>query len=175
MRNDANQAEFAALYARAHVDLLRYVLTLLPDRHQAEDVVQDTARLLWRKFEEYDPAQPFLPWARKFAYFEVLKFRRTRALREKYFSDELLELLAEERAAEEGQLVRGREALDGCLQKLDEVSRQLLKDRYGDEIPLEELARRQGKKVNALYVVMHRIRQRLLECVNRTMKAEGWT
>ena len=41
--------------------------------------------------------------------------------------------------------------------------------------PLEELARRQGKKVNALYVVMHRIRQRLLECVNRTMKAEGWT
>jgi DNA-directed RNA polymerase specialized sigma24 family protein len=94
MRNDANQDEFAALYARAHVDLLRYVLTLLPDRHQAEDVVQDTARLLWRKFDEYDPAQPFLPWARKFAYFEVLKFRRSRALREKYFSDELLERLA---------------------------------------------------------------------------------
>jgi RNA polymerase sigma-70 factor, ECF subfamily len=175
MRNDANQDEFAALYARAHVDLLRYVLTLLPDRHQAEDVVQDTARLLWRKFDEYDPAQPFLPWARKFAYFEVLKFRRSRALREKYFSDELLERLAEEHAAEEGQLVRGREALEGCLQKLDEVSRQLLKDRYGDEIPLEELARRQGKSVNALYVVMHRIRQRLLECVNRTLKAEGWT
>lgn len=175
MRDGAHQAEFAALYARAHLALLRYVLTLLPDRHQAEDVVQDTARLLWRKFDEYDPAQPFLPWARKFAYFEVLKFRRSRALREKYFSDELLDLLADEHPAEDSHLSQGREALDGCLQKLDEVSRQLLKDRYGDEIPLEELARRQGKKVNALYVVMHRIRQRLLECVNRTMKTEGWT
>lgn len=162
MPDGANQAEFAPLYARVPLDLLRYVLTLLPDRHHAEDVVQDTAR-------------PFLPWARKFAYFEVLKFRRTRALREKYFSNELLELLADEHAAEENQLARGREALDGCLQKLDEFSRQLLKDRYGDEIPLAELARRQGKQVNALYVVMHRIRQRLLECVNRTMKAEGWT
>ena len=66
---------FASRYSRHHVDLLRYVLTLVPDRAQAEDIVQDTARVLWQKAADYDPTQPFLPWARKFAWFEVLKFR----------------------------------------------------------------------------------------------------
>jgi hypothetical protein len=31
---------------------------------QAGDVVQETARLLWQKFQEYDPAGPFGPGER---------------------------------------------------------------------------------------------------------------
>lgn len=166
--------EFAALYSKCHLDLLRYVLTLLPDRAQAEDVVQETARLLWQKFDEYDPALPFSPWARRFAYFEVLKVRKREAVRGKYFSDELIERLAEEREAEEETLATQREALADCLKKLDEPSRRLLMNRYNREISLQELARLEGKSPNALYLTVHRIRQKLVECVNRALRVEGW-
>ena len=173
-RQPISSEDFAALYSKCHLDLLRYVLTLLPDRVQAEDVVQETARLLWQKFDQFDPAQPFWPWARKFAQLEVLKVRKRDAVRAKYFSDELVEQLAEERAEQEPELTAQREALASCLRKLDEPGRALLVERYGHDVALHELARQQGKSANALYLTMHRIRQKLLECVNRTLQREGW-
>ena len=164
---------FAACYSRCHLDLLRYVLTLLPDRHLAEDVVQDTARLLWRKFDQFDPARPFWPWARQFAHFEVLKARKRLAVRERHFTDELVEQLAIERIAHEDTLARRREALAGCIEKLDAGSRDLLMQRYGREISLQALAELQGKSANALYLTLHRVRLRLVECVNRVLQLEG--
>ena len=174
VRQPISSEDFAALYSKCHLDLLRYVLTLLPDRALAEDVVQETARLLWQKFDEFDSALPFWPWARKFAYLEVLKVRKRAAVHAKYFSDELVEQLTEDRAAQEQELTAQREALAGCLNKLDAPARALLIERYGREVALHELARQQGKSANALYLTMHRIRQKLVECVNRTLRREGW-
>src|SRR5678809_1005308 len=81
----SSHEDFAELYAGCHLDLLRYVLTLLPDRHLAEDVVQETARVLWRKFADYDRARPFWPWARGIAHFEVRKARSRLAMRKRWF------------------------------------------------------------------------------------------
>jgi RNA polymerase sigma-70 factor, ECF subfamily len=165
--------QFAALYARHHLDLLRYVLTLVPDRVQAEDVVQEAACVLWRKADQFDPERPFWPWARQVAWFEVLKHRRNHAVRQRYFSAALVETLAEERAAQEDALEARRTALQGCLQRLDEASRQLLIERFGEGRALVDIAARQGRSANALYLMMHRIRQRLVECVERTLRKEG--
>lgn len=174
LTKEPTSEDFAALYSRYHLDLLRYVLTLLPDRHQAEDVVQEVARLLWQKREQYDPAKSFAAWARGFAYLEVLKVLRRQSVRGKYFSEQLVEQLAEERMANEDQLSLQREALSECLRKLDADSRDLLESRYTGEMTLQQVAEKQGKSANAVYLAMHRIRQKLLECVNRRLRLEGW-
>lgn len=171
---ELSSEDFAALYSGCHLDLLRYVLTLLPDRHQAEDIVQEVARLLWQKRGQYDPSRPFVVWARGFAHFEVLKVLRRQSVRGKYFSETLVEQLAEERAAHEEQLSAQRDALAACLQKLDEPSRDLLDLRYGRASTIQELAHEQGKSPNALYLSLHRIRISLVDCVNRTLRIEGW-
>lgn len=175
MPKELTSEDFGALYSACHLDLLRYVLTLLPDRSQAEDVVQEVARLLWQKRQDYDSAKPFLPWARGFARLEVLMVLRRQTVRGKYFSEQLVEQLAEERIANEEQLLAQREALAGCLQKLDEPSRELLTLRYGREVTVHQLAEQQGKSANALYLALHRIRQTLSDCVNRTLRIDGWT
>jgi RNA polymerase sigma-70 factor, ECF subfamily len=167
--------DFAALYSGCHLDLLRYVLTLLPERSQAEDIVQDVARLLWQKREQYDSSRSFGAWARGFAHLEVLKFIRRQSIRGKYFSEQLVEQLAEERIIHENELSAQREALADCLRKLDAPSHELLMLRYGSELTLQQVAEQQGKSANALYLSIHRIRQKLLECVNRTLRLEGWT
>jgi RNA polymerase sigma-70 factor, ECF subfamily len=174
-RKECSREDFAALYSKHHLDLLRYVLTLLPNRPLAEDVVQETARLLWQKIDRFDPAQPFWPWARGFARLEVLKVRRREMIRAKYFSDELVEQLAEERMANESGLAAQRETLAACLEKLDGPARELLMNRYGREVTLQQLAEQEGKSANALYLAVHRIRQKLIECVNRALRLEGWT
>jgi RNA polymerase sigma-70 factor (ECF subfamily) len=39
----------------------------VPNVQDAEDIVQQTAVALWERFDAYDPAQPFTPWACRFA------------------------------------------------------------------------------------------------------------
>ena len=44
---------------------------------EAEDLLQETAKVLWKKFGDYDPKLPFLPWAKAFARYEVLNYVET--------------------------------------------------------------------------------------------------
>lgn len=166
---------FAALYSSAHLDLLRFILTLLPDRPRAEDVLQETAQVLWRKFEQYDPSRPFLPWAREFARFEVLKARRRLAADQRWFSDAFCERLADERMQQEDRLERQRAALADCVGKLDAASRELIASRYERKQSLQEIAEQQNKTANSLYLLLRRIRQGLVQCVNRALQLEGWS
>lgn len=173
MSQSIQNDDFAALYSKHHLDLLRYTMSLVPDRAQAEDIVQETARRLWQKVDEYDATKPFWPWARQFAYFEVLKHRKKYAIRAKYFqNDELIETLAEERVGMEPELEAKRNALVHCMQKLDEKGRRLLTERFGRERALKDIAAEQGKSANAVYLIMHRLRKQLLDCVNRQLRLE---
>ena len=53
--------EFVALYTRHERKLYRYVAALLAHPDDAEDVLQNTARVLWQKFEQYRPESRFCP------------------------------------------------------------------------------------------------------------------
>ena len=68
MNSAERSKQFMMQFARHEHDLFRYVLTLLPNWNDAQDVMQETAAALWQKFDQYDPGRPFLPWACQFAY-----------------------------------------------------------------------------------------------------------
>ena len=59
---------------------------------------------LWRKFDRYDPAFAFAPWACGFAFRRVLKHREQQARRAKYLSIESLNLIAAETSEQDGIL-----------------------------------------------------------------------
>ena len=51
------------MFLASEKELFRYISALVPCVTDAQDLVQQTALALWRKFEAYDPRQPFTPWA----------------------------------------------------------------------------------------------------------------
>lgn len=63
----AAQQRFLSLFLRSEREIYRYVAALIPNVKDAEDIVQQTALALWEKFDAYDPARPFTPWACRFA------------------------------------------------------------------------------------------------------------
>ena len=63
----AERQRFLSLFLRSEKEVFRYVAALVPNMVDAEDIVQQTALALWEKFDAYDPAQPFTPWACRFA------------------------------------------------------------------------------------------------------------
>lgn len=159
--------EFATLIVRHDRALLRYIMTLIPRRDDAEEVLQRTAAALWEHFPEYDRTRPFLPWGLRFAYFEVLNFRKEMARDRLVFREDVLALIAETRQQLEPELDARRAALRGCIDRLTAADLNLLRRRYCDSSSVGTLAEEAGKTTKALYRRLDRIREVVWECVTR--------
>jgi RNA polymerase sigma-70 factor (ECF subfamily) len=161
---------FVRLFVEGEREILRYILRLVPDIDDAREILQDTAVDLWRKFDRYDPAFAFAPWACGFAFRCVLKHREQKARRVKYLSIESLDLIAAERSERDGVLEERRRALERCLQQLGDDDRLMLEHRYSQQMSVAKIAGTTGRNTSALYKALERIRRRLFECVNRRLQ-----
>jgi len=166
---EADPTLFVRLLLQHQNAVLRYIVPLVGNLDDAQDVLQQTALALWQKFDQYDPARPFLTWARRFAHNEVLMHHRRRR-RYTFLTDELIQTLAERQAEQESAAQQRRGALQACLEKLPEADRLLLDERYAASgMTVQRLAAATGQTANVLYKALTRIRRRLLDCVSRTL------
>ena len=117
-------SNFVRLWTCHQAEVERYVATMVPRADAAAEVVQEVSVALWEKWAEYDPQRPFVPWAIRFAYLEVLKWRQRQARERLVFSDELLEQLHAAYEEEAPLMEARRQALDGCLRKLTAQERR---------------------------------------------------
>src|SRR3954468_19249234 len=102
------QQRFLSLFLRSEREIFRYVAALVPNVADAEDIVQQTALSLWEKFDAYDPAQPFTPWACRFALNKAKQWmerrQRWQALLEHGLGEELAQRREELRPELENRL-----------------------------------------------------------------------
>ena len=110
--------------------LFRYIFSLVACEADARDILQETSVALYRKFDAYDAARPFLPWAYRFAYLEVQKHREKTARSPLLFSEDVLDLLAHDRAQMEPELDVRLRLMDWCLAKLTPQDKELVTSRY---------------------------------------------
>lgn len=176
--NPDRHAEFVRLLNAGHRRLLAYLMSLLGNRHDAEDVLQRASMTMWRKFEAFDlgAARPpeetvkdFLAWSSTVAFYEAKNFQRTAARSRLWFSEELLQRLADERVADLANTDSRHEALEHCIGKLDVPARQLVEAAYLEEGSLTTLAEKLGRAPQTLYNKLNIIRRTLAECVTRRL------
>jgi RNA polymerase sigma-70 factor (ECF subfamily) len=161
---------FVRLFANGQREVLRYILALVPDANDADEILQETAVALWKKFDQFEPSSPFVPWACRFAIHYVLKYREQRARRSKFLSIEVIDQLATERLKEDEALEVRRRALTTCLKQLSDIERLLVEQRYSERTTVAQMAEVTGQKVSALYRALERVRRRLFECINHRLE-----
>lgn len=170
---ESDPSQFVQILLRHQADLLRFIFPLVGCFDDAQDVLQETAAALWKKFAEYDPEQPFLPWAKQFARNEVLMHHRRRR-RYTFLTEPLIDSLLQEQSQLETVREQRQKALEACLKKLPEADRVLLDRRYAEQnSTLQELAEESGQTANVLYKALGRIRRQLLECINRKLASDA--
>jgi RNA polymerase sigma-70 factor (ECF subfamily) len=163
--------EFVELMTAHQGRLYGYVLSLLGDPDQANDVLQEANVVLWRKSEEYRPGSNFRAWAFRIAHFQTMAHRQKQLRDKVLFDDEVLALL-EPAAREVDELYEQRERLlAGCLEKLGAYQRDLLLRRYNRGQSLQAIAEEFRKTTNSVAQALFRIRQRLIDCVTRSATA----
>ncbi len=153
------------LFVKHEPDLRGYLRSLLPTLNDAEEVLQETAIVLWRKFDRFVPGTDFLRWALVVARFQAMTYRRKIARDRLVLSEDVVELLAEEAVEEMPRRRLEREALDFCLRQLPENQQNLVTKVYTPGIKTKDVAESLGKSPAALYMVLNRIRASLMKCI----------
>lgn len=161
--------EFVRLWATASPRIHVFILAMVANWADADDLLQDVGVTAWEKFYEYDRDRDFASWACGIAKNKVLSHRRQEA-RQLVQSMELAKRIEQALAAEPCSLERRREALRKCLDRLSESQLRLLSISETPGATLKSVAAEAGRSVEAIYKSVQRIRLRLFRCVTRRMR-----
>lgn len=154
----------------AHQDRMRaFIYSLMPGSPNVGDVLQNTNAVLWQKRGSFDVNTNFTAWAFRIARYQTMhQLDRDKRDGRLVFSDDLLEAIASP-APEDPVHNRLLQALDGCMDKLSDHQRSLIRARYSPGQSLEKLAETLGRSSGSLRIALHRIRDVLKICVEDSL------
>jgi RNA polymerase sigma-70 factor, ECF subfamily len=156
------ESDFVQLFTRHQRRLFLHILAQVPQPVDAEEILQEVNVIAWSKFEQFQVGTNFLAWVSRIATFEILKYRSRKRRARLQFSEEFLDVVAQESLLQ-----------DECLQRLRSRDRELIRQRYAAGESGKHLAETIGRPANSVYQSLGRIRRTLLECIQRRMAAEG--
>jgi RNA polymerase sigma-70 factor (ECF subfamily) len=168
-RDQTDEHDFGRLFARHQPRIYGFIRSLVVGRTDAEDLLQETASVLWRRFDDFQPGSNFLAWALAAARFQVMYFRQRQRNDVLRFSDKFLDAVGADTAQAAAQLGEMQELLERCMDKLPDTDRELFELRYRTDMTPRELAERLGRPQSTVYNAVNRIRRTLAECVQRAM------
>jgi RNA polymerase sigma-70 factor (ECF subfamily) len=171
----AAQQRFLSLFLRSEREIFRYVAALVPNVADAEDIVQQTALVLWEKFDAYDPGQPFTPWACRFALNKTRQWIERRQRWQALLEGRLAEELAQRREELRPELDSRLRHLEGCLGKLPAEQFTLIEGYYYRRDDMEKVATNSGRTLAAAYKMLQRVRLALQACIENAARSEGLT
>lgn len=165
---------FGELLAECHRDLFGFIYSMVQHHSDAEDVYQQVALVLWRKFDDFELGTNFAAWATKVAHLTARDFIRTRRRNAMTFSDDVLEAIASTYDPNKSwRSADTSDALASCIKKLSAKDYTLVQQCYAPGRDFNQIAEQHGRSVGAIYQAISRVRKNLYQCVKRTLAQEG--
>ncbi|TWT92854.1 RNA polymerase sigma factor [Botrimarina colliarenosi] len=172
-REDANGAgamrELARLWVRSYPAISAFITANVADAHHAEDLVQEVAQVVAEKFSEFDQQRSFVSWSLGIARLRILKYYRTQSRDRLVLSEEALVRIADALEHVDVHAEQRRDALRHCLGKLSGRRLTAIEMRYRDGLKVSDVAERLKTSSSAISVMLHRVRQSLMECVQKRL------
>jgi RNA polymerase sigma-70 factor (ECF subfamily) len=153
--------------------IFSYIYALVPDRYDAEDLLQETSLVICEKFDDFKEGTDFVAWACQIAYWRVRYSRQKFARSKVVFDQEIVDAVAQTASEMVEELDDRHVALGNCLQKLHPRDRDLLLVRYEPGSGVEEAAKRSGRMLQTAYKALARLRKLLLDCVSTKLASGG--
>jgi RNA polymerase sigma-70 factor, ECF subfamily len=169
---DQRATDFMRLVRQYDRQWKAYVVSLLPNWADADDVLQDTKLELWQRFAEYDPTGDFGAWARKIILFRVMTLRNKLGRERMRFSQEAFDLVAAEAASVAHEADDRFRTLADCLKKLSDAARRLLWHCYVGGATVKDVAVSLGRSIRGTQHAVAKIRSDLQQCIEREMHNE---
>jgi RNA polymerase sigma-70 factor, ECF subfamily len=170
---DDGQKQFLDLYTANQRRLYGYIVTLVPNRNDAEEIFSQTTLVLWEKWAQFDPTRSFISWACGVARNKVLQHQAKPERHWEGLSEDVVATVSEERDRLQHVLDQRSEGLMRCMDDLKAWQRHLVETCYSGAVSIAAVAHQMGITPNAVSSRLRRIRRILHECVDRTVQSEG--
>ncbi len=158
--------------------LLSYAYGMLRNWPQAEDVVQEAYLVVMNKWQDLKNETGIFIWVRQIVHFKTLEALRSRGRESSTPDQELLNLV--EQAMTENLNDLGAEQqrvrsvlLHDCMSRLNQFNLNLLAGFYWQQESCETLADRHGRSVNAIRLMLSRLREKLRTCLSKRLESQG--
>lgn len=146
----------------------------MPNRTDADDILQDTLAEMWNKFGDYQEGTNFVSWGLTIAKYKVYQFIQKSKPYRLHFEPEMVHLLQEEAVRQGRSSPQEKiEILKECVSKLPEKEKSVLQLRYEKNLTFDGIARQSGVSIPAIYKSLSRIHARLARCIELTLRIRG--
>ena len=141
---DGDRSAMHTLYARHNVRVYRFILRILRDATQAEDLVSQVFLDVWRTAGQFEGRSQVSTWLLSIARFKALTALRQRRF-EDIDQDEIMEI-ADGAETPEASLDRSKTStiLRTCIDQLSPAHREIIDLVYYHEMSVEEAGRLVG-------------------------------
>lgn len=160
------------ILVREHYEMLyTYALSLCSDRSAAEDVVQETFLVAYRRLDDFDETRDFGAWIRGIAR-NALRSERRKSSRLRLIDLGVLQQTIDQgfarRSGSGSSSWRSKlTALDTCLDKADKSLRDMMNLHYAEDLTAETIAEKIGLRVETVWQRLSRGRRWLKACIER--------
>lgn len=163
------KASFVNLLMANYYRIHAYVLSMVPNDTDADDILQEAAALMWENFHTFQPGTNFVSWAITIAKFQILKYQKQRKRSRLMLSEQVYDLLSSENEQLQEQSNERFKALRECLKKLPDKDQRFLQMRYSEGATAKTVAQQIGTSIDAVYRNGSRLNDLLLRCIRRTL------
>jgi RNA polymerase sigma-70 factor, ECF subfamily len=170
--NPEPSSEFLDLFTRSQLRLYRYIVMLVANQIEAEDILQNANLVMLKKCDQFQPGTNFVAWSAGIAYLEVLKYRTSRKRQPCGLSEVTLEMLAAEALRENSALEHRNAVLPDCMDKLPSADLTLVTDHYFRGLSWETIAAALGRTSSSVRHSICRIRRELKHCIDASIGTE---
>ncbi len=170
--NADDTERFVQILTRHQSVLRTFIHAIVLDWHAAEDVLQETNAVLWRKSHQFEFGTNFRAWAFAIANNQARSARLKFSREKQRFSDAAAEQIAADATDRFSDFDNRREALELCYQKLNDRQRGMLCQRYTDNQSIVNIAESTSRPVGSIRQTLYLIRRSLAECIRRKLGGE---
>lgn len=168
------EEQFAELYSNCQHRLFGYVMGLVHNSADAQDILQQTAVTAWRKFDDFQPNTDFVRWAITIARYETLNFVKYKRRSKVFFNQSLMEQLGDSFSESSSEMAEARmEALSHCLKKLPATDTKLIECRYTYGLGSHQIAEVLNRSQSSICNSLRRVRENLMRCIQRSITEEA--
>ena len=162
LEDNKTKVKFEQLLKSVQSKLFGYILAVIPNRHDAEDVLQQTNVILCKKQEEYEPNRAeFHSWAYNIARYQIMAHRTKHARSKICFSNELTEALAFESIDYETPHIKLK-ALNKCYKKLPDHMQTIAKLRFKKGLSMKEISLCVKRPLGSISATLSRVRSNIM-------------
>ncbi len=167
-----NSKQFLSLLMKHQTRIHTYILYHIPNKIDAEDILQDTILVMLDKFSEFEEGTNFLAWGIVIARNKIMSFKQSKARSRMVFDDSIVSQIEKEVTENFDLFNEESEELKNCIVKLPEKHKKYLRLRYEKSMSYREIGKEISISMQAVHKTMSRIHIALLKCVRLNLQKD---